>query len=172
MELFKLNRKCVFSDDRRYRYLLTIENEDVDGGIVNFLMLNPSTADEIVNDPTVERCQRRAFEHGLNGRIFRSVIVTNLFGYRSTDPHELKKVDDPVGPENDGAILQAAQASDLVICAWGEHGARWKRAGKVVEMLRGSGFDLHALKLNTSGHPAHPLYIPYDVQPFVWNPQG
>lgn len=170
MELFKLERSCVFSTDRRYRYLLTIENTEAqaDAGIVNFLMLNPSTADEIVNDPTVERCQRRAFDRGLNGRRFRGLIVTNLFGYRSTDPAELKKIADPVGPDNDYAILQSAQRADLVICAWGEHGARWKRAGKVVSMLRNAGIKLHALKLNGSGHPAHPLYIGYEVQPFVW----
>jgi len=172
MELFKLERSCVFSPDRRYRYLLTIEytESQADAGIVNFLMLNPSTADEIVNDPTVERCQRRAFDRGLNGRRFRGLIVTNLFGYRSTDPAELKKIADPVGPENDHAILQSAQHADLVVCAWGEHGARWKRAGKVVDMLTKAGIQLHALKLNSSGHPAHPLYIGYEVQPFVWNP--
>ena len=83
-----------------------------------FLMLNPSTADAIDNDPTVERCLRRALKMGFGG-----LMVCNTFAYRSTDPEKLYEVEDPVGPENDQIILARARSAGMVICGWGTHGA-------------------------------------------------
>jgi hypothetical protein len=128
------------------------------------VMLNPSTADERSNDPTVERCQRRALALGCGG-----LIVTNIFAYRSTDPAALYKLADPVGPDNNSNILQAASTPNaLVICAWGRHGALKQRGAEVEQYLRGASVPLHVLALNDDGSPSHPLYLPYERQPQEW----
>lgn len=151
---------AVFSPCRRYRYRLW---RSWSGGVgtLNFLMLNPSTADEVENDPTVERCERRAREWG-----YEKLIVTNLFAFRSTSPHELKQQADPVGPDNDAAIVKAAWESSQVICAWGEHGAHLGRSDAVLKLL--AGIDLFALRINSGGQPAHPLYLSYGLKPVRW----
>ena len=92
-----------FSVDRRYRYALW-RVWDRSRGVCNFLLLNPSIADEVTNDPTSERCERRARRWGFGG-----LIVTNLFALCATDPAGLRRVADPIGPENDAAILEAAR---------------------------------------------------------------
>ena len=92
-----------FSVDRRYRYALW-RVWDHGRGICNFLLLNPSIADEATNDPTSERCERRARRWGFGG-----LIVTNLFALCATDPAGLRRVADPIGPENDAAILETAR---------------------------------------------------------------
>lgn len=150
-----------FSRDRTYRYSLT--RQWGDGRTVNFVMLNPSTADEYANDPTVERCQRRAVEWGFDG-----LIVTNLFAMRATDPRTLWVVDDPVGPRNDEALIASALDAKLIICAWGNHGSRAGRSRFVAVMLRNLGKPLHILRLARSGEPWHPLYLPYSVKPREW----
>lgn len=149
-----------FSPCRLYRYRLW-RSWSGGTGTVNFLMLNPSTADEAVNDPTVERCEQRARRLG-----FERLIVTNLFAYRATSPLDMKAVVDPVGPENDAAILRAAREADKVICAWGEHGEHRGRAVAVMGLL--TGIDLWVLRINRGGAPAHPLYLAYDLEPVRW----
>lgn len=126
-------------------------------------MLNPSTADEQTNDPTVERCERRARALGLDG-----VRVANIFALRSTDPRALYGHPDPVGPLNDEAILDAVRDAGIVICAWGGHGTLNGRGEAVVRLLHQHGMDLHYLALNADGTPKHPLYIGYDRQPTPW----
>lgn len=162
--MFHLNfggsmRRARFSEDRVFRYELEIEFGAGDG-TVNFIMLNPSTADEFKNDPTVERCERRAREWG-----YRRLIVTNLFAFRATDPRAMKAAVDPVGPGNDAAILAAAKESDLVIAAWGNHGSHLGRADVVRAALRSQRVRLKCLRVSKSGHPAHPLYLPYELEP-------
>jgi len=126
-----------------------------------FLMLNPSTADEVKNDPTVERCERRArATTGVGG-----LEVINIFAYCATDPEEMKAQPDPVGPDNDKHILEAATKAQMVICAWGKHGQHMNRGRQVAEMLAKSGIEMYCLKVNCDGFPAHPLYIGYDVKP-------
>jgi hypothetical protein len=125
-----------------------------------FVMLNPSKADEVDNDPTVERCERRARAWG-----FGTLEVVNIFALRSTDPTALYSAVDPVGPANDAAILAAAAGASRIICAWGTHGAFMGRGRKVREMLEGAGHMLYALKVNQGGDPAHPLYLPYSQEP-------
>lgn len=152
-----------FSPCGTYRYRLW--REWADGGACCFVMLNPSTADEIANDPTVERCQRRARAWGY-GRL----DVVNLFALRSTDPRALYPSDerpagDVIGPENDAAIIEATSEARIVICGWGEHGRLDNRGLRVRRMLNRRGIRLHALKLNASGEPAHPLYLPYSIKP-------
>ena len=130
--------------------------------MVGWLMLNPSTADEEDNDPTVERCEVRARQWGYDG-----VMVANIFALRSTNPLVLKSfVGDPIGGlENDAYILNMARECFPVICAWGTHGTLFGRGAEVLKMLRENKVDPWALRANKDGSPEHPLYIGYDVMP-------
>lgn len=152
-------RQATFSDDRKYRYTLSIQ-WDKELPTLNFLMLNPSTADEFANDPTVERCERRARQWG-----YGRVVITNIFAFRSTDPSGLWKCDNPVGEHNDLYILDEALCADKVICAWGTNGLYMNRASNVMAMLIGHGVKPHYLKLTKDGEPCHPLYLPYTLEP-------
>lgn len=131
--------------------------------MVLWLMLNPSTADESVNDPTVERCQRRT-QTMSNGR-YGGYYVCNIFALRSTDPTALYAAADPVGPGNDAAIIERAREAELVICGWGNHGQLNGRGRQVLSMLRGYGIETRCLRVTGAGEPGHPLYIGYSVQP-------
>lgn len=153
---------AVYSPCERYRYTLT-RVWDPAGARALFVMLNPSTATEMQNDPTVERCERRARALG-----FGAFRVCNIFAWRETDPKKMRAVADPVGPENDAAIVESAAWADTVVCAWGTHGAHLARGPAVERLLRGTGRPLHHLGLTQAGHPKHPLYIGYHVQPIGW----
>jgi hypothetical protein len=147
-----------FSDCRKWRYLLW-RRWDRRRPVANFLMLNPSTADEVKLDPTCARARAYAEAWG-----YGALIVTNVFGWRSTDPQALKRVKDPVGNGNDAAILRAARESDLVVCAWGNHGV--DRSRQVRELL--AGIPLHVLKLTGAGQPGHPLYLRKTLKAAPW----
>jgi len=151
-----------FSRCRRWRTLLW-RRWDQALPAANFLMLNPSTADELRLDPSCTRARVYAERWG-----FGALIVTNLFAWRATDPDEMKAADDPVGRGNDAAILAAAGEASLLVCAWGNHGAHRRRSERVVSLLRGAGIDLHVLKTNGGGEPAHPLYLSGALRPKVW----
>lgn len=153
---------AVYSDCECFRYSLT-RVWDVGGERALFIMLNPSTATEVQNDPTVERCERRSRALG-----FGAFRVLNIFAYRATDPRDMKRAEDPVGPENDAAILAGLDWGTRVICAWGTHGEHRGRGPAVEALLRASGRELLHLGLSKAGHPKHPLYIGYAVQPQVW----
>lgn len=153
---------AVYSRCERYRYLLTRE-WDADGRRALFIMLNPSTATEVQNDPTVERCERRARTLG-----FGAFRVTNIFAWRDTDPKKMRAAADPVGPDNDAAIVESCDWADQIICAWGAHGAHLDRGPAVERLLRATGKPLFHLGLTQAGHPRHPLYIGYDRQPEPW----
>ncbi|MDP5086376.1 MAG: DUF1643 domain-containing protein [Yoonia sp.] len=153
---------ATYSDCERYRYALT-RTWDPKGLRVLFVMLNPSKATEVQNDPTVERCERRARALG-----FGAFQVTNIFAWRDTDPFEMRKASDPVGPENDRFILEGAAWADRIIAAWGTHGAHLDRGPKAAALLRGTGKPLYTLGLSKHGHPKHPLYISYTQQPLLW----
>lgn len=151
---------AVYSDCEKYRYSLTRVWDDA-GRRAFFIMLNPSTATEVQNDPTVERCERRARALGFGG--FR---VANIFAWRDTDPRKMRKAADPIGPENDATILEGCAWADQIICAWGTHGAHLNRGPDVAKLLHGQ--NLFHLGLSKDGHPKHPLYISYSVQPEPW----
>ncbi len=154
---------AVYSPCEAYRYLLTrVWNPD--GRKALFVMLNPSTATEFQNDPTVERCERRARALG-----FGAFRVTNIFAFRATDPRVMRAMADPVGPDNDAALVDSAREwADSILCAWGTHGAHLGRGAAVEGLLRATGRELLTLGLSKDGHPKHPLYISYDRQPEVW----
>jgi hypothetical protein len=154
---------AVYSLCERYRYLLT-RVWDPDGTKALFVMLNPSTATEVQNDPTVERCERRARALG-----FGAFRVCNIFAYRATDPLVMRAQADPIGPQNDAAILDSARSwADRVICAWGSHGAYLDRGAQVTSLLRQTNAPLFHLGLTMGGQPKHPLYISYDRRPEPW----
>ena len=153
---------ATFSADRVHRYLLT-RTWDASLPSVNFLMLNPSTADAFQLDPTNRRCVGFAQAWG-----YGSMVTTNIFAFRSTDPAGLRTAADAIGPENDDAILSAATSADLVIAAWGTHGELQGRGTAVREMLVGAGIALHSLRLTKAGHPGHPLYVAGDTLPTTW----
>jgi hypothetical protein len=153
---------AIYSPCEAYRYALTRVWEP-DGRRALFVMLNPSTATEVQNDPTVERCERRARALG-----FGAFRVTNIFAYRATDPKVMRAQADPVGPGNDVAITDAAVWADQVICGWGAHGAHLGRGVAVEAVLRKTGLPLFHLGLTLAGAPKHPLYIGYAVQPELW----
>jgi hypothetical protein len=154
---------AVYSPCLQFRYLLT--REWAQGGRrALFVMLNPSTATEAQNDPTVERCERRARALG-----FGAFRVCNIFAFRATDPRVMRAAPDPVGPLNDASIADSVAWADQVICAWGTHGAHLGRGAQVEALLRDTGAALWHLGLTKDGHPKHPLYIGYDRQPQVWD---
>jgi hypothetical protein len=151
-----------FSVCRRWRTLLW-RRWDEAKPIANFLMLNPSTADERVLDPTCARARDYAERWG-----YGVLLVTNVFAWRATDPGRMRRVADPVGAGNDAAILRAAAMAQLVVCAWGNHGLHLGRSDAVLRLLRGAGVALHVLRLNAGGEPAHPLYLPGRLRPRPW----
>ncbi len=148
-----------FSPCRRWRYLLW-RRWDPARPVANFLMLNPSTADEFKLDPSCTRARVYAERWG-----YGALIVTNIFGWRATDPDEMKAVRDPVGRGNDRAILRAARESALVVCAWGNHGTHLGRSTYVREILAKAKIEARVLRMNAGGEPAHPLYLPARLRP-------
>ena len=153
---------AAFSRCRRWRTLLW-RCWDESKPAANFLMLNPSTADEVQLDPSCMRARNYAERWG-----YGALVVTNLFGWRATDPGEMKAARDPVGRGNDAAILRAAREAGIVVCAWGNHGAHKERSFKVIDFLKRENIELHVLRLNGGGEPAHPLYLPGSLTPVRW----
>ncbi|MBT8155101.1 DUF1643 domain-containing protein [Epibacterium ulvae] len=153
---------AVYSDCETYRYSLTRIWEP-DAQRVMFIMLNPSKATEVQNDPTIERCERRARALGFGG--FRA---TNIFAYRATDPRDMRATEAPEGPDNMDILREGLAWAHMVICAWGTHGEHRGQGPKVAEILRVAGRPLHHLGLSKAGHPKHPLYISYAQKPQVW----
>lgn len=150
-----------FSPDRIYRYELQ-RTWDADLPSINWLMANPSTADETVLDPTLKRCLAFSRSWG-----YGSMIITNVFAYRSTDPKKLHTVADPVGPDNDAAIVEVAERCQLIVAGWGEIGGKFPaRIRKVQELLR--DMDLCCLSMTGSGQPGHPLYLSSASKPIMW----
>lgn len=130
---------------------------------VKFIMLNPSTADGIHDDPTIKKCIKFAKTWGFGG-----LRVVNLFAYRSTDPRILKKLslDEAVGPDNDEFIRRVLFTPGPNIAAWGKDGNILGRATAVRTQLDQLGIKLQALKLGKTGEPYHPLYLRDGIQPF------
>ncbi|MCW5766663.1 MAG: DUF1643 domain-containing protein [Phycisphaeraceae bacterium] len=150
-----------FSRDRVYRYWLVRRWAD-SGGEVNFVLLNPSTADELRLDPTLRRCMGFARAWGFGG-----MVITNIFALRSTDPTGLRDTDDPVGPDNNEHLAERASLADLVVAGWGRHGALLERGRAVADLLRRvmGKRGVRCLGLTAAGDPKHPLYLPASLKP-------
>jgi hypothetical protein len=127
-----------------------------------FIMLNPSTADGTVDDPTIRRCIGFAKAWG-----FGAMSVVNLFALRATYPAQLDTAQDPVGPDNDEHIMMETSRKDceLVIAAWGAVGGNWPDRCKEVETITGRNGGLSCLGLTKDGYPRHPLYLRKNARP-------
>ena len=167
------DRITRFSSCRKYRYTLWREftgqflldgHNKMKDGFVQFIGLNPSTADETKDDPTIRRCIGFAKSWG-----FGSLCMTNLFAWRSTDPSALSQKDDHgfiidrIGPDNNRWLKEINMEASLSVAAWGAGGAILNRGGDVFKMLK----NLHYLKKTNAGFPAHPLYLPKTLTPIL-----
>lgn len=154
-----LDAGATFDPNRIWRYRLWRIWSEVEPAI-GFCMLNPSTADESVDDPTIRRCIGFARAWGYGG-----VVIVNLFALRSTDPKALAKHPDPIGPDNDAYLSQLAETVPLIIAAWGVHGKLLDRQMQVRTMLHGK---LWHLGLTRDGAPKHPLYLAAGTERQQW----
>lgn len=147
-----MTRGATIDPAGRYRYSLWRE-WDANGSRVAFVLLNPSTADANRDDPTVRRCIGLARAWGCG-----SLEVVNLFACRATNPGVLREVADPVGPENDRYLLEAARRAQRIVLAWGARGNLHGRDRAILRLLGGGG-ELDCLGTTRGGQPRHPLYV-------------
>lgn len=158
--------EAVYSSCRQYRYILHRRWDDADRTVM-FIMLNPSTATEDFDDPTVRKCRTYASRWGYN-----HLIIGNIMAYRATDPGALGRIYDPIGPENH-QILSTTIAfyRPMLICAWGRVARKFAHAETAMcDLLRKLHAVSHALRVNKNGSPGHPLYLPLDATPIPWTP--
>lgn len=116
--------------------------------------LNPSTADAEIDDPTIRRMVGFSRAWG-----FGSLEVVNLFAWRATDPRALRSVPDPVGPDNDRCIVEAAARASLIVACWGADPMVARRSRAVLDLLAPANVDVVCLGRTRDGHPRHPLYL-------------
>ena len=151
-----------FSADRRHRTWLERRWDEKpfgSGDHAAFIGMNPSTADETADDPTVQGCMARARAWG-----FGAAVMLNAFAYRATDKLRLLEVPDPVGDTNDADIRHFAAAAGVVVAAWGQPPKPLRgRGGEIAAMLRAAGIGLKCFAVNADGSPKHPLYIRRDA---------
>jgi len=157
---------AIISQDGRYRYALGRDiDRSKDDKPVLFIMLNPSTADATKDDPTIRRCRFFAKKWGANG-----LVVANLYAFRTTNPKDLWKQDDPVGPENDRHIQMLAEACGAVVCAWGANAApgRVIQVGHILRQLYKHPMCLGMTE--KTKQPRHPLYVHSKTVLVPYNP--
>lgn len=159
---------AVFSPCRRYRYSLHRQWNPT-GTTCAFIGLNPSTADELADDPTVRRCIAFAKRWGHG-----SLAMLNLFPLRSTDPSALKGASIPanvIKANVDEIILRASHSARVVVC-WGTHGSvdGGEMTARVLSAVQsdGVGHTPVCLGVNRDGSPKHPLYIRADTMPIPY----
>ena len=150
-----MNKTAVLSDDNIYRYQLS-RIWDEEKPKILFIMLNPSTADEFVEDPTIRRVVTYAKDWGYGG-----VYVGNLYAFRSTDPKGLKCIADPIGPENINHIQTLISLVDKVIYAWGNEQKEPDWLKKIVETP-------YCIEISKKGIPKHPLYLKKCLIPQIY----
>ena len=150
-----MKKDAKFSGCRKYRYFLW-RVWDQSKSHVMFVGLNPSTADEIEDDHTLIRCMNYARSWGYGG-----VCMANLFAFRATEPEVMFAAHDPIGRDNDSWLIELSQKAAIVVAAWGNSGSFKGRSNEVKQLLS----NLHCLKINKSGEPAHPLYQKASLQP-------
>lgn len=154
-------RSAVISNCGAYRYCL--ERNWMFGEppkLMNWVMVNPSTADGKEDDQTIRKCCGFAERAGFNG-----IVVTNLFALRSTDVKAVWQHPDPVGPMNDSHIRAAAKRCGMTVCGWGAKPNARKRAAAVLAILRECGVKPHCLRMTKDGFPEHPQMLSYDLVP-------
>ncbi|MBV9388870.1 MAG: DUF1643 domain-containing protein [Chroococcidiopsidaceae cyanobacterium CP_BM_ER_R8_30] len=139
-----------------YRYTLEREWNAI-APRIGFVMLNPSTADATSDDATIRRCINFAQSWG-----YGAIEVVNLFGYRATQPSQLRLTPDPIGSENDRYILDMSQQAPEIVVAWGNYGHYLQRC-QTVSRLLSDHQGVYCLGMTQSGHPRHPLYLKRDA---------
>lgn len=162
-------RTATYSSCGLYRFDLQIVFRDAarasrSSELVQFIGLNPSTATEMVDDPTVRRCKRFARDWGFGG-----MVMTNAFAFRSTDPRPLYALKDPVGASNDEYLAYWAnhRSVGMVVLCYGNHGILQGRHSAVVGLLhaKAPAERLHCLGMTGMGYPKHPLYLAATTKP-------
>lgn len=148
-----LERDAVISDCGKYRYLLRRTWDHMKPRAL-IVMLNPSTADAEIDDATIRSCIRLCREMG-----YGSFEVVNIFGLRATDPAELAKADDPIGPMNERILASAIGRCDVVICAWGAHPMAARKSQFLIGLIRSYRPAAYCFGTTKAGAPKHPLYI-------------
>ncbi len=156
----EMSKGATISDDKQFRYSLHRTWEPTLQRLI-FVMLNPSTADSMKDDPTIKKLIKFARGWGFGG-----IIVRNLFAFRATDPKELLTAADPVGPKND-MFLKTIYPRCVV--AWGTNGTLLNRDKTVLKMLRKKGVELLCMGKSKDGHPLHPLFLKGDTQLVPYN---
>jgi hypothetical protein len=155
-------RDAVLSDDEVYRYFLT-RRWDQDLPVMPWVALNPSKADREVDDPSVLKMCWFARREGYGG-----ISLSNMYGLRATNPAELRRHPDPVGPDNDRWL---ARVDGPVVVAWGAHGAHPQhRARRALVTGILAGLDLRCLGVTRDGEPRHPCRLAYDTPLTSWEP--
>lgn len=139
---------------RRYRYALW-RTWDQSKPYIMFICLNPSTADETTDDPTLTRCITYAKSWGYGG-----VCMANLFAFRATAPADMKAAKNPIGSQNDRWLEKLAHEAEIVVAAWGNDGVHSGRSRQVRALIP----NMYCLKINKTGEPAHPLYQKAHIQ--------
>ncbi len=149
----KVQRWAMLDPSGTYRYVLGRQASQAPGKVL-FILLNPSTADAVKDDPTVRRCVAFARQWG-----YGYVELVDLFAFRASSPSHLKIVREPVGPRNDGAIKTACDGAQKIVAAWGNHGSLFGRARQVALLLRPFKAKVFCFGLTNAGQPRHPLYL-------------
>lgn len=160
-----MEKGAHFSKSRVYRYALW-RIWDRDKPAVMFVGLNPSTADENVDDPTIKRCISFARDWG-----YGSLYMLNLFAFRATKPKDMKKAVDKVGWDNDAALKKYASKCDEIVAAWGVNGSLEERNRFVCDKVL-FDFQLMCLVKTKDGHPKHPLYVLGNTKRIVFLDDG
>lgn len=155
-------KDAILDKERKYRYMLKRQWGECNNNFINFVLLNPSTANETVEDPTIKACIKFSQNFGYDG-----FYVTNLFAFRTKSPNVLKKSEDPIGDENDKYIKEYARKSKLVVIAWGNHGNFLNRNNEVLKILSEIKTP-HCLAVTNLGNPKHPLYIKRNTNTQEW----
>lgn len=170
---------AVLSECGSYRYRLWRWWGDGAAGSATFVMLNPSTADAHVDDPTIRKCIGFAKRWGLHG-----IRVVNLFAHRSTDPKGLLLASDPVGRENSAHLSftmtpRATDESVLTVFAWGATGGPHvaklmaPQIAEALSLARARSVRPMCLGTAKSGAPRHPLMLGYSTPLVAWEaPHG
>jgi len=154
-----LKTDASFSSCRKYRFALW-RTWDESKPYAMFIGLNPSTADEKEDDPTITRCINYSKSWGYGG-----LCMVNLFSFRATNPEDMFKEKEPIGSKNDEWIKNLSKEAGIVVAAWGNSGIHLGRSKEIMKLLP----ELHYLKLNKSGEPAHPLYLKGTLKPVAIN---
>lgn len=148
-----LENDAVLSDCGKYRYLLR-RTWSYGQPRALLVMLNPSTADASKDDATIRSCVRL-----LSGCGFGSMEVVNVYGFRATNPVELSKQIDPVGPRNQAVIESAIGRCDVVVCAWGAYPPARQHAASILSEVGRWRPVAYCFGRTKAGAPKHPLYI-------------